>query len=704
MRALRRSPARSLRLAAVATAGVIALGGLLAVPATAVAAGTLHLDQANDDTGAAGPMAAAAGDTSQTFVAGSSGALSRVEIYEHWYGWDAQTLSIYPANGWGGADQSQPPLATTPVTGSGRPAWITADFAEPAQLVAGQKYALVRNGPGQMLTTGDRYPSGNPSVGSGDVDWIFRTHLDWSARISGGSGTVTVPVESAYSSTYALSGTPNPALTVVAGALPPGLTLTAEGIAGTPTTTGTYDFTVQASNADGAATTTGSITVRPRIAPAVPSAITVASARDSALVSWTTGDPGDDAATFTVTASPGGASCTTTGSACTVEGLDAGAAYSFSVTASSAAGTTTPTAPVAATTTDVPLPPTGLVATGTDGGAHLAWQAAVDRGTPVTGYRVEVFDGSGWIVVQDAPDTSADVAGLVNGTEYRFRVSADSIDGRSDSALAQAVPVGPASAPTVLSAVSGSASAVLSWSNPGNDGGSDVRGYEVEYRTVGGDWTPALSSASSPATVTGLVDGTAYQFRIRGVSAAGPGSWTNDPGVANTVQPFTFMGAFAGDFSGSDRTVRTGAPVRFDATGLPVGATVVLELHSSPRVLATSTVGAGGEVHISTSLPTNAEIGEHQLVATISGDDLASQSLSSKPFAIALMVAAPIDGMDPTDGNNQDGTATAGTDPTGSRLAYTGSAGAQDALLLALALLAVGGVLTTVRRRRTRRR
>ena len=43
--------------------------------------------------------------------------------------------------------------------------------------------------------------------------------------------------------TYVLSGTPNPALTVVAGALPPGLTLTADGIAGTPTTTGTYDFT-----------------------------------------------------------------------------------------------------------------------------------------------------------------------------------------------------------------------------------------------------------------------------------------------------------------------------------------------------------------------------------------------------------------------------------------------------------------------------
>ncbi|RNE67409.1 fibronectin type III domain-containing protein [Cryobacterium tepidiphilum] len=721
MRALRRS--RSLHLAAVGIAGVVALGGLLAIPESAVAAGTLHLDQANDDTAAAGPMAAAGGGSSQTFVAGSSGALSRVEIYEYWYGWDAQTLSIYPANGWGGADQSQPPLAVTPVSGSGGPAWITADFTEPAQLVAGQKYALVRNGPGQMLTTGDRYPSGNPNVGSSDMDWLFRTYLDWSARISGGPGTVTVPVGSAYSSTYALSGTPNPALTVAIGALPPGLTLTADGIAGTPTATGTYDFTVQASNADGAATTTGSITVRPRIIPAVPSAITIRPAHNSALVSWTAGDPGDDAATFTVTASPGGASCATTGSECTVEGLDAFTAYAFSVTASSAAGTTIPTAPVSATTTDVPLAPTGLVVTGTDGGVHLAWQAAVERGVPVVGYRVEVFDGSAWTLREETEGTAADVTGLVNGTEYRFRVSADSFDGRSDFALAQAVPVGPASAPTALSVVSGPGSAVLTWTNPADDGGSDLSGYDVEYRTVGGDWTAALSGASSPATVTGLVDGTAYQFRIRAISAAGPGLWTTDPGVADTVQPFTFTGSFAGtsegDFSGGE-TLRIGAPVGFDATGLPVGASVVLELHSSPLVLATSTVGADGEVHISTSLPANAEIGEHRLVATISGGNLAPQSLSSDPFAVALIAAYPTDGTDPTDGIDPDGTATAGTDPTTgtgattetatrvtatpeSRLAHTGSAGTGEASLLALALLAAGGVLTTVRRRRTRR-
>jgi YVTN family beta-propeller protein len=61
------------------------------------------------------------------------------------------------------------------------------------------------------------------------------------------SGTVNVP----YSHTAAATGTPTPTWSVTGGSLPPGLTLNATSgvISGTPTTAGTYLFTLVASNA-----------------------------------------------------------------------------------------------------------------------------------------------------------------------------------------------------------------------------------------------------------------------------------------------------------------------------------------------------------------------------------------------------------------------------------------------------------------------
>jgi hypothetical protein len=56
-------------------------------------------------------------------------------------------------------------------------------------------------------------------------------------------------VGTAYSFTYAATGTTPVAFNVTVGALPPGLTLSSAGVlAGTPITAGTYPGTVTASN------------------------------------------------------------------------------------------------------------------------------------------------------------------------------------------------------------------------------------------------------------------------------------------------------------------------------------------------------------------------------------------------------------------------------------------------------------------------
>jgi hypothetical protein len=72
----------------------------------------------------------------------------------------------------------------------------------------------------------------------------------------------------------------------------------------------------------------------------------------SVAVSWTapTSDGGAPITAYTVTASPGGATCSTSGAlSCTVTGLTNGTAYTFTVRATNSIGTgpaSSPSAPV----------------------------------------------------------------------------------------------------------------------------------------------------------------------------------------------------------------------------------------------------------------------------------------------------------------------------------------------------------------------
>jgi hypothetical protein len=64
-----------------------------------------------------------------------------------------------------------------------------------------------------------------------------------------GTPPTNVPVNAAYSFTFILGGAPQPFTAETSGPLPPGLTLSNDGtLSGTPTTAGTYAFTVSATN------------------------------------------------------------------------------------------------------------------------------------------------------------------------------------------------------------------------------------------------------------------------------------------------------------------------------------------------------------------------------------------------------------------------------------------------------------------------
>jgi hypothetical protein len=197
---------------------------------------------------------------------------------------------------------------------------------------------------------------------------------------------------------------------------------------------------------------------------------------------------------------------------------------------------TPPPAPtnVAATTTP------SAAATGT---ATVTWTAPVLAvGTsPITSYDVVV--SSGGVVTQTITGiartaTSRVVTGLITARPYTFQVRANNLFGAGPlSAPSNAVtPQGIPSAPTAVVAVRGNTSVSLSWT-PGSDGGSPVTGWLVQVRQGGVTIrTDSVTGSTPSALVSGLTNGTAYNFTVLAVNANGTGAASAN---SNTVTPAT---------------------------------------------------------------------------------------------------------------------------------------------------------------------
>uniref|UniRef100_A0A1I7VVS1 non-specific serine/threonine protein kinase n=1 Tax=Loa loa TaxID=7209 RepID=A0A1I7VVS1_LOALO len=167
-----------------------------------------------------------------------------------------------------------------------------------------------------------------------------------------------------------------------------------------------------------------------------------------------------------------------------------------------------------------------------------------DGGSEVTGYRIEYQEAGtpNWVrVIEAVGGNTYTVRGLDHGKQYRFRVRAENVMGLSEPLVGAPVVAkdpfdrpGPPSTPEIMGYSRNQIS--LLWNPPNNDGGSPILGYVIEkFEKGGNDWTPVKMrlTKSTEATVTGLIEGETYQFRVRAINLAGEGepSGNSEPTV-----------------------------------------------------------------------------------------------------------------------------------------------------------------------------
>lgn len=313
-----------------------------------------------------------------------------------------------------------------------------------------------------------------------------------------------------------------------------------------------YYFRVAAINASGRGANAVSPTaVRPGKVPSAPTNVVagdISTDPSSATVTWQAPivTEGSEITEYTVTAAPGGMTCTTVTTSCIFTGSNAlqpNLSYTFSVAATNSFGQGPSSIPsISYLIGSAPGAPADVVAESGLSSATLSWQPV---GGPVTAYQVSLSTNEfgPWTVVTldtGSLNPSYTVGGLTNGTEYWFQVVAVNASGPGIASTSNGVtPGGAPSAPQHVAVVSATSTTMtVGWLAPSTTNGAPVTSYTVS--TFPG-WQQCSTAALS-CTLTGLQPGVRYnvwvdatnQFGTSQAATANPQAKTGTPPAAVT--------------------------------------------------------------------------------------------------------------------------------------------------------------------------
>ena len=127
----------------------------------------------------------------------------------------------------------------------------------------------------------------------------------------------------------------------------------------------------------------------------------------------------------------------------------------------------------------------------------------------------------------DAVDDSATISHAVTGGDYAGVTVESVVVTVNDDESVDTVP----GVPTDLSASSGGNTRInLSWTAPGDDGGSPIIGYKIEVSPDGNaNWTELVATGNTTTTYAhiGLAVGTTRHYRVSAINSAGAGDPSN---------------------------------------------------------------------------------------------------------------------------------------------------------------------------------
>jgi len=230
----------------------------------------------------------------------------------------------------------------------------------------------------------------------------------------------------------------------------------------------------------------------------------------------------------------------------------------------------------------------------------------------------------------DPTTESATITGLSNGTEYTFSIVAvDTSGNKSEPETFKDTPM--ASSPPAevsnLTSTSGDTEVTLSWTDPTDD--SDFDHVEITWDSEDGESQPKVVSAdTASATITGLTNGTTYEFTVKTVDIYGNVS----PG--NTVSAMPKIAV-----TGVTVSSETGDTEIVEAETLQLTATVEPSDATNQNVSWSSSDATIAEVSSSGLVTGNAE---GTVVVTVTTDDggyTATIGLTVNPYIPATEVS-----------------------------------------------------------------
>ena len=272
--------------------------------------------------------------------------------------------------------------------------------------------------------------------------------------------------------------------------------------------------------------------MRPIGLPSAPTGVTATAGDGFVDLSWTapTSDGGAAVDSYTLTSSPGGIQCTTTGATnCRIDSLTAGIKYTFTAVAHNLAGTgpkSARSAPI--TVVGRPAKPSLTKVKPADHVIRASWAAPANGGSPILSYTVTAQPGG---KICTTSKLSCVITDLDNGTAYTLTlVAANAVGDSPQSDPSEvATPFGKPAQVTKPTASPLPESASVTWDAPSSNG-SPITKYTVTSSPSGKTCT---TSTATTCVVPGLTNGRAYSFTVKATNAAGD-SAASEPSNATT--------------------------------------------------------------------------------------------------------------------------------------------------------------------------